>query len=190
MSYLHEQQMQKAVKRLYMLGGKRSSDKTDYGAGDALGAAINFGRKKEMTEGEKSEGMKRAIMDQSIRSQTMQRDQGLKDDRAYKFNMLSGAVKSTQQAGMNQAAEEQARASQFMTGTGAEKGMAQHAVDFNRANGFAEATRMGGKFTPLGLEKSISEADANAADRARARSFMGIGGTRVPMMPSATGTRY
>ncbi len=80
----------------------------------------------------------------------------------------------------------------YVTGTGAHVGMAQHGVDglANQAllekadqnvanNQLAEDARIGGAFTPAGLEKASQVADANAQDRLKMRSLIGLAGTQV-----------
>jgi hypothetical protein len=49
-------------------------------------------------------------------------------------------------------------------------------------NALAEETKLGGKFTPTGLDKSIVDAQNNVADMRKAKQIMmlGIGGTLAP----------
>ncbi len=80
----------------------------------------------------------------------------------------------------------------YVAGTGAHVGMAQHGVDelANQAllekadrsianNQLAEDARIGGAFTPAGLERASQTADANAQDRLKLRSLIGLAGTQV-----------
>ncbi len=60
-----------------------------------------------------------------------------------------------------------------------------------RVNQMAEDARLGGSFTPNGLEKASKEAEANGYDRMQLRRMVGLAGTQVPgvtpppMAPSA-----
>lgn len=47
------------------------------------------------------------------------------------------------------------------------------------ANQIAEKSRLGGQYTPAGLELSEKLSQLNAMDRLRARSLIGIGGTQI-----------
>lgn len=47
-----------------------------------------------------------------------------------------------------------------------------------QANEEAKETRMGGYYTPQGLQSAEGRADANAADLLHSRALIGIGGTR------------
>ncbi len=81
----------------------------------------------------------------------------------------------------------------YMKGTGAATGMAMEgaraedsqamldkANENVRVNGMAEQARMGGAFTPNGLEDASKTAEANGADRLRLRSMLGLAATKVP----------
>ncbi len=81
----------------------------------------------------------------------------------------------------------------YVQGTGASVGMAQtgqlyvdnQAVLDNadkavQVNQMAEDARIGGKFTPSGLEKAGKVADANGADRYQLKRMVGLAGTQVP----------
>lgn len=115
---------------------------------------------------------------------------GKADDKKY---IESQAVKKLQLEKSNRSfptsPTEDARASKFIDLSGTKQGMAlgpQASPGFDNmqktadANDTAENSRIGGLFTPGGLEFNAKSAELNADDRMKARAMIGIGGTQVP----------
>ncbi len=65
-------------------------------------------------------------------------------------------------------------------GPGISKAILDKATQNFIHNDAAGDVRLGGKFTPKGLDKSVVDANNNAADLQRARQMIGIGGTMAP----------
>lgn len=81
-----------------------------------------------------------------------------------KYVQGTGAVRGMQQAGYEQMANQE---------------LLDQADQNVKLNNLAEQSRVGGAFTPDGLETASKQADANAADRLRLRSMLGIAATPV-----------
>ncbi len=65
-------------------------------------------------------------------------------------------------------------------GPGISKAILEKAQQNFIHNDAAGDVRLGGRFTPAGLNKSVVDANNNAADLTRSRQMIGIGGTLAP----------
>jgi hypothetical protein len=152
--YIHEEALHRAMAKLYKLGGP-GGETSEPSSGGQFGAAIGHAVRhaktgpRPMSETDKSESMKGAIMQSAIQNAQKQRD--AMDLERYNTMAAAPGRQDLQRAQQNL-----------------------------QTNDLAEQTRMGGRFTPQGLENADAQAQANGADRLRARAMIGIGGTNVP----------
>ena len=152
MAYLHEVALKNAIKKLYMLGSSdRRRDRTDVDGVGAFGSAIVNAHKAGSAQKNlkaKMEAQKRAEFDAHGGAERF-------DD--YDRQLVSEGNALPQKYDVAMAAKDAQKAQQL--------------------NDLAEETRMGGRYTPNGLEMADVNAQKNAEDRLRARSMMGIGGS-------------
>lgn len=181
MAFIHEKRLQDAVKRLHMLGSPdgqshHGEDGGDVGAG-FMGAVVQAAKSKapkEMSQAQKSDSMKSAYMQAAIQSAGQKR-------RELAFMQGTGASKGMALEGLGRTG----------MGAGSETPDIQEAVavptdpykqagNFASINALAEKSRIGGRYTPTGLDMAADEAELNAADRLKMKSMIGLGGTVAP----------
>jgi hypothetical protein len=154
--YIHEMTLQKAKEKLYMLGSSRKRK-------DHSGAGLNAGAiASGYSNAEAAKKAQRELM--------AKRDKAEKAAEREDIEYIKGnSPNSPEQNPRNLVAEGQALPYSYQDNVMTAKD-AQRAQELSD---LAEETRMGGRYTPKGLQMTEVNAAKNADDRLKARAMIG-----------------
>lgn len=157
MAYIHEMALKNAQKKLYMLGGSdRRNDRT--GMGEETAQALG--------------GFTKTVIgaDQARRAQQALKAKAADEAERKDIDFIKGRD-------VNSPAQDE----RYFVSEGLAVPKVENDVSDLKnqvaINEMAEKTRMGGRYTPQGLQMTEVNAVKNADDRIRARALMGIGGS-------------
>ena len=165
MAYLHEMALKNAQKKLYLLGG-RDKRKNNSALADGVGALGS-----SVVDAEKARAAQKALKAKQDAAAKAADARQFDDDVEFiRGNSLASPVQS-ERFQVSQGEMLPQKYDPAMTAKQAQKAQ--------QLNDLAEQTRMGGRYTPKGLEMAGVNAEKDALDRLRMQSMIGIGGSLV-----------